>query len=139
MISNQIYTGKEILYSIFSYSKDDFKNLNLKEEPSRWSEELKENSVASPLYIGSPCDDDYDNEHMDLEVDENFEWPQDDIVYVVLYYLVTHHLASNLSLNLSKILFAETVGLFKSKGNTSRYKSLARTNCFSVLNLSHCG
>jgi hypothetical protein len=45
--------------------------------------------------------------------------------------------ASNLSLNLSKVIFAETIGLFKSKGTTSRFKPFEITNYFSVLNLSY--
>lgn len=77
------FNCREIVYSIFKYSRSEFINLDIAKELHIWKEELETNSYASPVYLGSPLDDDDGNLGLDLDFEEDID---PDTAYVILYY-----------------------------------------------------
>jgi hypothetical protein len=77
------FSCREIVYSIFKYTNDEFVNLDIAKELVNWKEELDSNSFASPIFLGSPLDDDDGNLNLDMEIEEDID---PDTVYVILYY-----------------------------------------------------
>ncbi len=77
------FNCREIVYSKFTYAKSDFMNLDMIVEVQNWKEELESNSVARPVLVGSPFDDDDGNMDLNIELEEELD---PELYYVVLYY-----------------------------------------------------
>lgn len=77
------FNCREIVYSIFRYSRTEFLNLDIAKELLTWKEEFEANSSASPVLLGSPFDDDAGNLGLDLDIEEDID---PDTAYVIIYY-----------------------------------------------------
>lgn len=77
------FNCREIVYSVFTYSNTDFAGLDLVQEIKSWQEELESNSIARPVLLGSPFDDDDGNMGLDIETEDELDA---ETVYAVLYY-----------------------------------------------------
>ena len=77
------FNCREIVYSKFAYSEAEFMALDMFAEVQNWKEELESNSVARPVLIGSPFDDDDGNMDLNIELEDELD---PDLYYVVVYY-----------------------------------------------------
>ena len=77
------FNCREIVYTVITYSESEFANLDMIEEVSRWKEELESNSIARPVLLGSPFDDDDGNMDLDIAIEDELD---PETYYAVLYY-----------------------------------------------------
>lgn len=48
------FETRELTFSVFEYTLEEFKSLDAAEEVSKWEEDLNDNSSSHPTFLGSP-------------------------------------------------------------------------------------
>jgi hypothetical protein len=78
-----VFQCREIVYTIITYTPEEYSKVDFFSEIVNWQKELKSNGIAKPILAGSPFDD--EDGHLDL-CTSGTEKPDEATIYVVLYY-----------------------------------------------------
>jgi hypothetical protein len=72
------FNCRELVFSQFSYSLNEFRNLDLAAELGRWKNDVENHSIAAPLHAGSP----FDSDNMNLKA-AAYDAANEDCIYVI--------------------------------------------------------
>lgn len=75
------FETRELTFSMFEYTLEEFKNLDAAEEVAKWEEDLNDNSSSHPIYVESPFGKSGLN--LSTSIDEE---PDGDKVYAIPHY-----------------------------------------------------
>ena len=82
-VGERFFDCREILYCIFCYNDQEFSALDKRQAISFWTEQLESDSIARPILLGSPFDDEVGNLALDLQIPGEID---EELTYVVIYY-----------------------------------------------------